>query len=76
MKKKENRGQSHHVFLLAAVLIFAAGCLLVKTQLSHASDTKKSKMNPVANSSTELQVMPPIDETATPIVETASFGLG
>jgi len=76
MKTRRNKKLIRKFFVWGAIPLLTLGCLLVTIHSNHASETKERKVNLALESKIESPRIPPIDEMAPPIIETASFGLG
>ena len=76
MKTRRNKKRIRKFFVWGAISFLTLGYLLVTINSNHASETKERKVNLASESKKESAKIPPIDEMAPPIFETASFGLG
>ena len=76
MKRSENKRLSRYVLLMGAISILAVAGSMVTMQSIHATETKEGKVNLATNTKIQSSKIPPIDESAPSLIETATFGLG
>lgn len=76
MKRNGNKELSRTLCLWVAIFILTVSGLIMTIQSIHASEIKEGKVNLASNTKIQSPGLPPIDEAAPSIIETATFGLG
>lgn len=76
MKGKTYSVISDYFLSIESIAIIALGCLMAVLTAEHASGATENARNSTSALPAESSEIPPIDKNISPLLQTASFGLG